>query len=369
MMRKNILKAMAISMACIAMLNLSAQQGTPFFVGTYTGGQSQGIYKYQLNSDGTLDSIGVMATTPNPSFLAKSADGQMLLAISEVSSKDDVGFVKSYRITDDSLVPISESTSGGAHPCFIAVNEEGYVLVANYSGGNMALLKMDGAGQLSELLDLQQHEGSSTTERQKGPHAHSAWFDPANKNIIAVDLGTNDLWISKIDRQHQKLVAATPPRLPMNPGAGPRHLDFHPNNQWIYVVNELDCTVSLVEREGNGYRLGPSFSTLPEDFEGKNTCAHVMVSADGKFLYASNRGHNSIAIFSIDKKSGALTPEGHQPVNGATPRNFNLSPGDKYLVVANQNSNNIVSFKRNRKNGLLTPVDEIAAPKPVCILF
>lgn len=368
-MRKNIVKSLAFTIACTTMISLSAQQGTPFYVGTYTGGQSKGVYTYQLNSDGTMDSLGLVAQTPNPSFLARTADGQFLLAISEVSAKDDVGFVKSYRITEDALVPLSESTSGGAHPCFISVNEEGYVLVANYTGGNMALLKMDKTGELSGLLDLQQHEGSSITERQKGPHAHSAWFDPVNDNIIAVDLGTNDLWISTIDKQQQKLVAATPPTLAMKPGAGPRHLDFHPNGKWIYVVNELDCTVSLVEREGNGYRLGPSFSTLPDDFDGKNTCAHVMVTKDGKFLYASNRGHNSIAIFSVDKKSGALTPVGHQSVQGSTPRNFNLSPGDKFLVVANQNSNNIVSFNRNKKTGQLSPVDEIAAPKPVCILF
>jgi len=368
-MKKKLLILMAFSMATIIMTNLSAQTGIPFYVGTYTGEHSQGIYTYQLNNDGTMDSIGLATITPNPSFLAKSTDSQYLLTISEVSSKDKIGFVKSYRILEDSLVLVSESTSGGAHPCFITINEEGYVLVANYTGGNMALLSMDHSGQLSDLLDLQQHEGSSITERQRGPHAHSAWFDPANDNIIAVDLGTNDLWISKIDKENQKLVPANPPRLAMNPGAGPRHLDFHPNGKWIYVVNELDCTVSLVEREGNGYRLGPSYSTLPKNFDEKNTCAHVMVSSDGKFLYASNRGHNSIAIFSINKKSGQLTAQGHQSVQGETPRNFNLSPGDKYLVVANQRTNNMVSFKRDRITGQLTPIDEIPAPKPVCVLF
>lgn len=368
-MKKKLFTAAAVALGCSAILNLNAQHGTPFYVGTYTGGQSQGIYKYQLNNDGSLDSVGLAARTPNPSFLAKSHDGQYLLAISEVSAKDNVGFVKSYLVEQDTLVPVSESTSGGAHPCFISVNEEGYILVANYTGGNVALLKMDRQGELSGLLDLQQHEGSNITERQRGPHAHSAWFDPVNGNIISVDLGTNDLWISNIDIPNQKLTPATPYTLSMNPGAGPRHLDFHPNGKWIYVVNELDCTVSLLEREGSGYRLGPSYSTLPEGYEGKNTCAHVMVSADGKYLYASNRGHNSIAIFSVNKKSGTLTPAGHQSVQGETPRNFNLSPGDTYMVVANQNSNNIVSFKRNRKTGQLTPVDEIHAPKPVCVLF
>lgn len=368
-MNKNRFIPIVIIMACMVMHNISAQTGFPFYVGTYTGEHSQGIYKYQLNPDGTMDSIGLAAITPNPSYLTKSPDGQFLLTISEVSSKDSVGFVKSYRIREDSLLQVGESTSGGAHPCFITVNDEGYVLVANYTGGNMALLKLNRSGELSDLLDLQQHEGSDITERQRGPHAHSAWFDPMNENIITVDLGTNDLWISKIDTKKQNLKPASPPVVSMNPGAGPRHLDFHPNGKWIYVVNELDCTVSLVEREGNGYRLGTSFSTLPDDFDGKNTCAHVMVSSDGKFLYASNRGHNSIAIFSINRKNGQLTPQGHESVQGETPRNFNLSPGDKYLVVANQRTNNMVSFKRDKKTGQLTPVDEIPAPRPVCILF
>lgn len=368
-MKKNLLTTIVMILTCMGMNNISAQSGIPFFVGTYTGEHSQGIYKYQLNPDGTMDSLGLAAITPNPSFLAKTPDGQYLLTISEVSSKDKVGFVKAYRIKPDSLVLVSESTSGGAHPCFITVNEKGYVLVANYTGGNMALLKMDRSGGLSDLLDLQQHEGSDITERQRGPHAHSAWFDPLNDNIIAVDLGTNDLWISTIDTKNQTLKPASPHTLSMNKGAGPRHLDFHPNGKWLYVVNELDCTVSLVEREGKGYRMGPSYSTLPEDFDGKNTCAHVMVSSDGNYLYASNRGHNSIAIFSINRKNGQLTAKGHQPVQGETPRNFNLSPGDKYLVVANQRTNNMVSFKRDKKTGQLTPVDEIHAPKPVCVLF
>ncbi len=368
-MRRSRLKTIVILLTCMVVNNISAQTGIPFYVGTYTGGNSQGIYKYQLNNDGTMDSIGLVAITPNPSYLAKSADNQYLLTISEVSSKDSVGFVKSYRILEDSLLQVGESTSGGAHPCFITVNDEGYVLVANYTGGNMALLKLNRSGELSDVLDLQQHEGSDITERQRGPHAHSAWFDPMNDNIITVDLGTNDLWISNIDTKKQTLRPALPHTLSMNPGAGPRHLDFHPNGKWIYVVNELDCTVSLVEREGNGYRLGPSYSTLPDDFNGKNTCAHVKVSSDGKFLYASNRGHNSIAIFSISRKNGQLTAKGHQSVQGETPRNFNLSPGDKYLVVANQRTNNMVSFKRNKKTGQLTPVDDIPAPKPVCVLF
>lgn len=348
----------------------SVMKGTPFYVGTYTGPESEGIYKYLLNDDGTLELAGLAAKVPNPSFLVKTDDGKYLLSVSEVSSEDKTGFVNSYRIEKDTLLPLSQSTSGGAHPCFVAVNKSGSVLIANYTGGNMALLKLDKQGKLSDLLDLVQHEGNDITERQKGPHAHSAWFDPVNDNIISVDLGTNELWISTIDPKLNKLVAADPPTLEMNPGAGPRHLAFHPNGKWIYVVNELDCTVSLITRtKDNSYQLDASVSTLPKGFTDKSTCADIHVSSDGKFVYASNRGHNSIAVFSVNQADGNLKAIGYESTRGKTPRNFSLSPDEKFVLVANQNSNNIVSFTRDIETGLLEFVDEVQAPKPVCIRF
>jgi 6-phosphogluconolactonase len=346
------------------------ESGITFFVGTYTGPDSQGIYKYILHDNGEMESVGLAAITPNPSFLTKSADNKFLLAISEVSSKDKTGMVKSYSIEDDSLVFISESTSGGAHPCFVSLDKSGFVAVANYTGGNVALLKLDKEGQLSELLDLHQHTGSGITTRQRNPHAHSAWFDPGNNRIIAVDLGTDELWLCDLDKAEQKLIPADPPTLKMEPGAGPRHLTFHPNGKWIYVVNELDCTVSLVTRSTNqDLELHSSYSTLPEDFEGDNSCADIHVSLDGKFVYASNRGHNSIAIFAVNKESGELKALGHESTQGETPRNFSLTPDDTYLLVANQKTNNIVSFNRNEETGLLTKNSVIEAPTPVCILF
>lgn len=370
---KNRILSVTLLLLLVAIANHSEPQQPKkqvFYAGTYTGTESKGIYSYLLHPDGSMEAVGLAAETPNPSFIAKTTDNKYLLAISEVSAKDKTGLVRAYSIENNSLTFISESTSGGAHPCHVSVNEQGYVVVSNYTGGNMALLQVDQNGQLSELLDLQQHEGSGITDRQKGPHAHSARFDPKNGNIIAADLGTNELWISKIDYTTKKLVPAEPQTLKMNPGAGPRHFDFHPNGEWIYVVNELDCTVSLITRgENNQYKLEKSVTTLPEEFEGKNTCADIHISSDGKFVYASNRGHNSIVIFSVNKKIGQLTPAGHQSVHGEIPRNFSLSPDNKFLLVANQNTNNIVSFKRDKKTGQLQYISEIAAPKPVCILF
>ncbi|MDX5584812.1 MAG: lactonase family protein [Aureibaculum sp.] len=341
-----------------------------FFVGTYTDGDSQGIYKYSLQKDGKLSLNGLAAISDNPSFLTKSTDSKYLIAVNEISNKDTVGSAESFLIQSDTLKLINRSSSGGAHPCFVTVNEAGYVLTANYTGGNVGLLQLNSQGELTGLLDLQQHSGSNTTDRQKGPHAHSTWFTPKNNDVISVDLGTNELWFSKLDTEAQKLVPSNPNTLAMEPGAGPRHLTFHPNGQWLYVVNELNGTVTLVEKTIAGaYQKKGSVSTLPVDYNKPNSCADIHISSDGKFLYVSNRGHNSIAIFKVSSDDGALTLVAHEATRGDGPRNFSLTPDENFLLVANQHSNNIISFKRNTATGLLEYVDEIKAPTPVCILF
>jgi len=343
---------------------------TPIFVGTYTEGESQGIYKYALSSDGSLKKLGLMAEAVNPSFLALSTDGNYLLAVNEVSDDSQMGFVSSFKIGKDTLSFIDKKPSGGAHPCHIITNSDGFVVVANYSGGNMGLLKIQDDGRLSDLLDVQQHEGSGPHPRQDAPHAHSGWFTEAG-DIISVDLGTNQLWFSSLDSKANRFISKDRPTFSMEPGAGPRHLAIHPEKPWIYVVNELSSSVSLIKEDAGSVKLGiaQTLTTLPSDFSGENTCADIHISPDGNFLYASNRGHNSIAVFSIDAESGSLSALGHESTRGETPRNFNLSPDGEFLVVANQTSNNLVSFQRNRQTGLLTYKDEIEAPTPVCILF
>lgn len=340
-----------------------------FYVGTYNTDDSKGIYRYSLEQDGTLTPISLAAASDNPSFLAMSSDKKFLVATNE-NNNEGTGTVESFLIKGDSLEFINRSPSGGAHPCHISVNNTGFVLVANYTGGNVSLLRMNNKGELTGLLDVQQHSGSGTTDRQKSAHAHSAWFDPNGEDIIAVDLGTNELWFSHLDTAQQKLIPSDPYKLEMAPGAGPRHLVFHPNGKWIYVVNELDCTITLVEKNKNGvYETVFSVSTLPANYTEPNTCADIHISSDGKYVYASNRGHNSIAIYEVNSQNGHLNLVGHQSTHGNWPRNFSLSPYDKFLLVANQHSNNIVSFKRDKSNGLLEYVSEIDAPSPVCILF
>ncbi|HKL37352.1 MAG TPA: lactonase family protein, partial [Bacteroidales bacterium] len=276
----------------------------------------------------------------------------------------------SYRIQGDTLLPLSTRSSGGAHPCHIAVDRQGFVLTANYSSGNVGLLRLEEEGKLSDLLDVHQHHGRGATKRQKGPHAHMARFMHKGESILAADLGTNELWFYRLDTSKSKLIPGQPQTLEMAEGAGPRHMTFHPNGRWIYVINELNSTVTQVHKKAKAdYLKGPSFSTLPPDFQGENYCADIHISSDGKFLYASNRGHNSIAIFKVNPQDGSLRMTNHHNIRGDWPRNFSLSPDEKYLLVANQKSDNIVAFRRDSSSGGLDYTGQIEAPSPVCILF
>ena len=340
-----------------------------FYVGTYTNDESEGIYKYWLKEDGSIKKIGLVAKSNNPSYLAKSLDNAFLIAVNEIGNNAGGGKLESYAIEADSLKRISQKSSGGGYPCFIGINKKGYVLTANYEDGTVTLSKLTRTGALSEPLDVLQHVGSGTTPRQEGPHAHSVWFD-GNDNIISIDLGTNDLWFSRIETNTNKITPSNPQTLPMPIGAGPRHMTLHPNNTWAYVINELSSTITMLSKSNTeNYKIGQSISTLPNNYDGTSTCADIHISSDGKFVYASNRGHDSIAIYSVNSTNGELDLVGHELTRGKTPRNFALSPDDCYLLVANQNTNTIVSFKRDETSGLLTFVDEIDAPTPVCILF
>ncbi|PCJ94500.1 MAG: 6-phosphogluconolactonase [Flavobacteriaceae bacterium] len=340
-----------------------------FYLGTYTDGDSKGIYRYALHEDGSLEQIGLASVANNPSFLAKSSDDNYILAVSELDVKG-IGFIESFAIKGDSLQSLGKSATGGAHPCHVAINEDGYALASNYTGGNVGLFKLDEKGKLSEVLFIEEHAGQGTTDSQVVSHAHSATFYDGDAKVLVADLGTNEIWFSSLDTNQNSLVPANPQKLKMADGAGPRHTVFHPNKEWLYIVNELNTTVTRAAlNEHGGFDKKESISTLPADFEGESFCADIHISGDGKFLYASNRGHNSLAIFGVDEATGVLTLIGTESVKGDWPRNFALSPNDDYVLVANQKSNNIVSFKRDSETGLLVFVAEIEAPAPVCILF
>ncbi len=357
-------------MLSLFQVNAQVSKSHEFFVGTLTFDEnSKGIYKYTLDDQGKFESMGLVAETDNPSYLAFS-DDQKFLVSANMDKNWGNGKVESFSITPEGLVSVSKSETDKI-PCHVSVKNS-HVLISNYNGGNTELFKLDASGKLSDVLSTEKHEGKGEIDRQDAPHAHSAWFKPNSDTVISVDLGTNHLWFSKLDSAKSSLTPLKCKNLEMAKGAGPRHLAFHPlKSDLLYVLNELDNTVSLVKNvKKDKYKVLSSISTLPKDFSGKNTAADIHITSDGKFLYASNRGaNNSLAIFKIDETTAALTLVGIESTKGEVPRNFAISPTEEFIVVANKKTNNLVSFKRNQLTGTLTFVDEIEAPTPTCVLF
>lgn len=378
-----ITKAIALLFIGILLINSCLLAGSRdkkapqyFFVGTYTEGGSEGIYNFSLDPiTGKLTDHGLVAKTNNPSFLALTSNRKFLLAVHETKDENgsNMGFIESFSVKkdDNRLTSLGMVSSGGAHPCYVSVNQNGYVLVANYTGGNVALFRLDESGKLSEALDVQQHYGSGPNKaRQAEPHVHSAFFEPGSNRIFVADLGIDQVAVYQIDNLSSKLIKAPFPVITMPPGSGPRHLAFHPMLKVVYVVNELASAVSVVSLNADGsFTTVETVSALPKGYDQPNTCADIHISKDGRFLYASNRGLNTIAFFSVDAKSGKIAQIGQESTRGETPRNFTLSPNENYLLVANQSSQDIVAFRRNTKTGKLSFTDQIKAFKPVCLLF
>lgn len=349
----------------------NSESGSVFYVGTYTRGDSKGIYQYKLLKNGKLEKIALVAEETNPSYLAKSPDNKFLLAVNEIRDNNGKGGqISSYQIMGDKLKLINRTYSGGDSPCYVSIGQFGTVLTSNYHSGTVGLLKLSESGELLGPLDISQHEGQGISPRQKGPHAHMTIFEPSGSSIVSVDLGTNDLWFHTLNEEQTSFVPSAPKKLALPAGAGPRHMAYHPNGKWFYVIYELSSIVTQINANASGnYEIVDTVTTLPDGFSDTNRCADIHISNDGKFLYASNRGHNSIAIFSIDSENGQLSMVGHTSVYGDWPRYFTFSPNEDFLLVANERSNSIVSFSRNKENGTLEYVDQIEAPSPVCLVF
>jgi len=350
--------------------NIPADSSKSFYVGTYTKAESKGIYQADINSEGQFADLKLLATTENPSFMAYSKDRKLLVAVNEATTEGESnGSISSFRIENDSLVLIDKIHSYGDNPCHVTVTEDHYVITSNYTGGNVVLSQLDAKGKLT-YLDSKAHSGGTTHPRQEKAHVHSTWIHPETKDIIAVDLGTNDLWFYQLDKSKNVLVHKEQKKLALDSVAGPRHLTFHPKNaNWIYVLNELNATVSLVTYENGKYNLKSTVNMLKETPEGYNASADIHISKDGKFLYASNRGYNAIAIMKINSSDGSLTLVDVHEIPGSWPRNFSLSPDENYLIYANEWTNNIFSLKRDSEKGTLTLTDSIQVPNPVMILF
>jgi 6-phosphogluconolactonase len=346
------------------------------FVGTYSAGGSKGIYRFEFDpATGKIGDRELAAEAVNPSFLTIAPSHKFLYAVNEVG---EVNGKKGGGVSAFSLDPLSgkltflnQQTSGGGAPCYVSTDKAGKnVFVANYSGGSVESLPVGEDGKLGEPTSFIQHKGTpATPKHENGPRAHSINLDAANKFAVAADLGLDQLLVYKFDAAKGTLTPNDPPFV-ANPG-GPRHFAFHPNGKFGYIINELGMTVTALAYDADKGVLKPlqTITTLPKGAEGKDfSTAEVQVHPSGKFLYGSNRGHNSIAIFSIDQETGKLTPVGHATKDIKIPRNFGIDPTGQFVIVANQEGNSLVVFKIDQKTGDLTPTGEKAeVPIPVCV--
>ncbi len=354
------------------------------YIGTYTeaGSASKGIYAYRFDSvNGELTPIGLAAETVNPSFLAVHPNQRFVYAVNEVSDYkgEKSGAVSAFAIdrATGKLTLLNQVASKGAGPCYITVDKSGkYVLVANYDGGSVAVFPVLTDGRLGEASSFVQHSGHGTNpERQEGPHAHSIDMSPDNRFAIVDDLGLDQTLVYRFDSTKgslANLASNDAETAKASPGAGPRHFAFHPNGKFGYVINEMQSSVTALRYNATDGALHPlqTISTLPKDFAKENTAAEIEVHPSGKFLYASNRGHDSIAVFAIDEHKGALTLVEYVPTKGTSPRSFEIAPGGSLLFAANEKSDNIVLFRINKQTGRLTPAGKVlGVSQPVCVKF
>jgi 6-phosphogluconolactonase len=350
------------------------------YVGTYTGGTSasKGIYRLRLDlATGALTEAGPPTESVSPSFLALHPSGRYLYAVNEASGpRKGEGGVSAFAVDGrtGALTPLNTESSRGDGPCHLSLDAKGrHVLVANYGGGSIAVLPVQGDGRLSPATTFVQHEGHGADPgRQKGPHAHWIELDRANRYALAADLGLDEVLVYKFDPATGGLTPGQPPAVHLAPGAGPRHAAFHPDGRHVYVINEMQSTVTAFSYDPATGALGElqTLSTVPAGFTGQTDTAEIAVRADGRFLYGSNRGHDSIAIFAIDAASGKLTAAGYQPTLGKTPRHFAIDPTGTFLLAANQQTDNIAVFRIDRARGALAPVGQpYSVPRPVCVLM
>jgi 6-phosphogluconolactonase len=356
----------------------SAPKELLVYIGTYTKKDDQGIHWLKLDlENGKLTPVGKLAGQKNPSFLAIHPNKKFLYAVNEIGDYkgQKAGGVSAYSIDAETgaLTFLNQQSSGGGAPCHLVVDATGRnVLVANYTGGSVASLRIAKKnGRLRKTTAFVQHEGSSVLKpRQAAPHGHSINVSPGNNFAVAADLGLDKVLVYAFDARKGKLTPAGFAKVA--PGAGPRHFAFHPNGKFGYVINEITLTVTAFswnETKGKLKEL-QTITTLPVERGKGMSTAEVQVHPSGKFLYGSNRGHNTIAVFRINEDTGKLKPVQHQSTLGKTPRNFGLDPTGKFLIAANQSSGDIFTFHINQDTGELKPTGHsVKIPFPVCVKF
>jgi 6-phosphogluconolactonase len=350
------------------------------YVGTYTEGtRSEGIYLLRMDRrSGKLRRVGSVDGGANPSFVAIHPNGRVLYAVNEVETHNGrpTGGVSAFAIASNTgaLTRLNEQPSEGGAPCYVSVDRSGrVVLVANYSGGSVALLPIQPDGALAPATKVVHHTGGGpNAERQSAAHAHCIIADLSDRFALAADLGADRVFVYHLDLDDKSLRHVEGGDAVMRPGAGPRHVAFHPTLPLVFVANELDSTVASLRFDAERGALSPLdvHSTTPSGWTGTNYPADIHVAPSGRTLYLSNRGHNSIAVFSVAQSTGALTPDQVVSTEGDWPRNFSLDPTGRWLLVANQRSDSIIVFARDPESGRLTPtLERIALPSPVCLRF
>jgi len=349
------------------------------YIGTYTGKDSKGIYRCDLDlSSGQLSQPVLAGEATNPSFLAIHPNNRFLYAVGEIDNfgGKKTGGVSAFAIDPKTgkLTLLNSQSSGGAGPCHLVADKAGrHVLVANYGGGSASVVEILPDGKLGASTAFVQHVGSSVNkQRQEAPHAHSINLDAANRFAFVADLGLDRVMIYKYDGASGNM-RWKPGFVSTAPGSGPRHFAFHPDGKHAYVINEMACTITVLDygAESGDLKAGQTISTLPNDAHGENySTAEVQVHPSGRFVYGSNRGHNSIAIFAVNPTTGELSSVGHQGQGIKTPRNFGIDPTGAFLIVANQDGNSLIVFRIDPKTGGLTPTGStVNCPMPVCVKF
>ena len=377
------MRSLASGLVLLALWTCSvpAQAGETLgvYVGTYTGSGSQGIYRFEFDAEtGAPSGLRLVGEAVNPSFLAFAPDGKHLYAVNEIDKYEGKpgGSVSAFAVDPSTgkLTLLNRQPSMGGSPCHLIVDKEGKnVLVANYGGGSVAVLPIGAGGKLEAPSSFIQHKGKvADLARQGGPRGHSVNLDASGKYAFVADLGLDKIFVYKFDPGTGTITPNDPPFAALEPRFGPRHFAFHPDGHHAYVINEINSTVTAWNYDPDHGTLSPihSITTIPSGYQKSNAPADVQVHPSGAFLFGSNRGHDSIAVFAIDPASGRLTLVQHQTEGIKNPRNFAIDPTGKFLLVANQDANTVVVFKIDAGTGVLTPTGKsLDVPKPVCLKF
>jgi 6-phosphogluconolactonase len=348
------------------------------YIGTYTqqgrgkDHRPEGIYIFRMDPEsGELALLSTVRDVENPSYLAISRSRKYLYATNEQWESNASAFA--IDPATGALSFLNRQPTHGAHACYLTTDSsDRCLLVTNYSSGNLAVFPIQPDGSLAQSSDFIQHRGTGPNrQRQEGPHAHSIIFDPGEQFALAADLGIDKIMVYRLDAAAGKLTPHKPPFLNVHPGAGPRHMLFHPNSRFFYIANEVDNTVTACTWDGQKGILEAfqTVPTLPADFTGEDTVADIHLDAAGETLYVSNRGHDSLAVYKVDAGNGSLALAGHVATGGRWPRNFALAPNGKYLYAANEHTNSVVVFRLGTDGMPVATGHVLEVPSPVCIKF